>query len=283
MKRNIILFSAAAILGYITLSSRSAGPAAVAGLDRTTTGCGGGGCHDAATAGTDIAITLRDSATGTNVIQYVPGKTYYIEIGGTNASGLVRWGFQAALVKVSDGATPGTLTAEDPVKTHITAMGSTQIMEQSSVITTSSSTGVLVAKFKWIAPASGSATGAIRINGVINAVNGTGTEGGDKPSNPKSITISPDLTSIQETAALVNNIYPNPAGSTLNLSLKNIVAGDYTFIVSDMFGRQISSEHQTLGSSTVQTIINVSALAPGSYILQLRNNELTQAVPFVKL
>jgi len=281
MKRNIILFSAAAILGYITLSSRSGGPAAVASLNVSTSGCAGGGCHDAGSAATAMAITLRDSATGVNAIQYVPGKTYYIEIGGTNSSGMLKWGFQAAVVKVSGGTSVGTLTPEDAVKTHVTTLSGVALMEHSSVITTTA--GALVAKFKWKAPASGSATGTIAIRGVLNAVNGTGTEAGDKPSLPISVNYSPDLTAIQETEALINRIYPNPAGSTLSLSLKNITAGDYNFIVCDLFGRQISSEQKTLNSSADLTNINVSGLAQGSYILQVRNNEVTQAVPFVKL
>jgi len=281
MKRNFILFGAAAAIAYVTFSSNAAGPAHVSGMDRTTSTCGGtSGCHDAASGATVANMIITDSATGDRVTgSYQPGKTYVVTIGGTNTASYTKWGFQAT-VKESGGSTPGVISVLD-AGTYIKALGSASYIEHSAPIT-AVATGAIIATFQWNAPKTGG-TGPVTFYGAVNAVNGDANTTGDKPSDAFSVTLTEDASSVKELQTLVNNIYPNPANNMLSLSLQHIIAGNYTISVCDMFGRTISSEQRLLNSNASIATVDIAGLPKGNYLLQIQNSEARQAVPFVKL
>ncbi|WP_310993366.1 T9SS type A sorting domain-containing protein [Aequorivita marina] len=72
------------------------------------------------------------------------------------------------------------------------------------------------------------------------------------------------------------NLYPNPATDQLTLEL-NDATSTYQIDVFDVLGKRvISTEIQKVGT------INVSALAPGTYVLKLNSDNKANAIRFVK-
>lgn len=64
------------------------------------------------------------------------------------------------------------------------------------------------------------------------------------------------------------NIYPNPVTDILNIEILNENTGTVTFTLLDMQGRVIQ-EFSTLNNNSV---INLSELNPGAYILYITTN-----------
>lgn len=76
---------------------------------------------------------------------------------------------------------------------------------------------------------------------------------------------------------LVKDVYPNPTGDWLNISLDRVY-DEGQFIISSIEGRMIAK-----GAIADQmTSTDVSALSPGMYILQIQTNEGYQMTTFIK-
>ncbi len=75
----------------------------------------------------------------------------------------------------------------------------------------------------------------------------------------------------------ISAIYPNPASEFLTIS---VTGGEFPFDFSvvDVFGRKVSSKRV----SSSEAILDVSALLPGVYYLNIYNSQFREVHPFIK-
>ncbi len=195
MKKTTFIYLIALCAGSLMICSYASGTAG-ANIDGTgaetglsnSAGCGQG-CHASATT---IAITVELDSAGIPTTRYMGGMTYTVKITGKNTgtASLPKFGFQIGAIQGANAVnTPlnaGTWTAPFPVNTNYVAPKAGQfvvgIVEQTAAIAATTGTGgngtTYVQTLNWVAPVGG--TGTISFWGVINAVNGNGSETGDK-------------------------------------------------------------------------------------------------------
>lgn len=77
------------------------------------------------------------------------------------------------------------------------------------------------------------------------------------------------------------NIYPNPATSLINLTVSSTEAFKGDVIISDVMGRELQRNEISIDPGLRSIPLNVQALAPGVYSIQLSNKALG-SVKFVK-
>jgi hypothetical protein len=273
MFKKSLLFSTTLGIAYITLCSYPSKPGTTAAGDCTgspvaTNTCNS--CHTASTGGTTtvVGITLIDSATSIPLTsgKYTPGATYIVTLAGANTKPLSSCGFQVSILDASN-ANAGTMRATN-TKTSVDAVGSSNIIEQKSVIT--GTAGAYTVSFNWTAPSKGK--GTVNFYAVINAVNGggTGNQNGDAVSAPYTLALTEAInSSINENNVLTaHNIYPNPCQNTFNIEG---LTSTTQVSVFDLMGKEVVSA-QTSSS------IDVAHLAPGIYVLRINK----QAITFVK-
>ena len=201
MKKGIVLTIFAALVSLVVYSYRN-GAAASGGVDGTGASGGGGcgSCHSSAT--TDASKVELDSA-GVAVTSYHPGMGYTVKLSATNGSttSLPKFGFQLTIVKASgagtasatDVGTWGTGLETSTQKTIPSNSGLPEtVIEHSAAKTATTGTGAngttYVDTIRWVAPAAG--TGSVVIYGVMNEVNGNGSESGDKYQVATKVTIT---------------------------------------------------------------------------------------------
>jgi hypothetical protein len=155
-----------------------------------TTGAPGesncGSCHSG-----NSGNQVFEIATLPLVTEYVPGNSYYITVGIDDA-GMVRWGFEATVLKDSDNTMAGTFSTL--VDAHVTTKSSggiTYACHTTNGVTSPSdppdvadgtwwstvANGPVAWVFQWTAPPQG--TGAITIYASGVAANGDGDLTGD--------------------------------------------------------------------------------------------------------
>jgi hypothetical protein len=198
-KRNTVILFFVVIVSVLVYAYPN-GAAYNSGIDGTGASGGGGcgSCHSSAT--TDAAKVELDSA-GVAVTSYRPGLSYTVKISASNgsSSSLPKFGFQVAVVQSSgagsnpvDAGTFGTLPASVRKTTTAQSQLTETIIEQSAAITATSGGGAngstYIESIPWTAPAAG--TGSVVIYGVMNEVNGNGSESGDKYQKATAVTIT---------------------------------------------------------------------------------------------
>ncbi len=206
MKNKITLLTFSALVAVLLCSYRP-GPAHDAGANCTgsdggTAACGGGGCHTS-TLTSSLGTVLEFDSAGTPVTSYVPGGSYSVKITATNgtSSSLPKFGFQlvsitAASAGGNSNAQAGTWSSSLPGSVRNTTTSQSgltiPVIEQSGFLSPSSGTGgsgtVYTETINWTAPAAG--TGDVKIYGVIQAVNATGNQSGDKSQQATPLTIT---------------------------------------------------------------------------------------------
>lgn len=282
MKKRILLFTAIAGMGYVTLSSSSSSPALNmsignrTGAKGTTATCGGGSCHGTG-AGTTVTITV-DSAGGVPTTRYKPGMAYTVNVHGTRTgSAFTKFGFQFASVSGTGASQVQAGTASGfPTDVASHSASSLNIVEHTLPLT--GSAGSYHVQFTWTAPSS--AVGNITMYSILNSVNGLGSADGNDLFGNTSITLTPILTP-SSVAQVANNIgvtaYPNPVTSILNLQAEK--AGTYAVHVYDLNGRTIANEQMTINGTAS---INTSNWATGLYMVMLENEGNRQIISVVK-
>lgn len=280
MNKKILLFSATLGIAYLGITGYKTGPGGASlnltGSSGSGASCGGSGCHSAS-SGKTIALTggpifLKVKSTSVPVTngKYIGGTTYVVTFSGTNSTPLPKFGFQIACVK-SDKTSAGTLTAT-ATNTVKRTLGGVQIIEHTAALPQGSLPGTYNVSFDWTAPAAG--TGAVTFAGIFNAVNGTGDQSGDEPSNGLTQVFNEQPASIGEIKnEIASKIYPNPCTNVLNIE----AAGSAKFMatVYDLAGRVVIAPAH-------QSNIDVSALTSGVYLLRLNTEDGQQTATFVK-
>lgn len=283
MKKRLLLFTAVAAMGYVTLSSSSSSPATNmsignrTGAKGTTATCGGGSCHGTG-AGTTVSITV-DSAGGVPTTRYVPGMSYTVKIHGVRTgSTFTEFGFQFASVSGTGSAQVQAGTASAlPTGVASHTASSLNIIEHNSAPLVGTA-GSYHVQFTWTAPST--AVGNITLYTVLNAVSGEGSADNTDLSGNTSVTLTPILTP-SSVANLANSIgvvaYPNPVTNILNLQAEK--AGVYNVHVYDLNGRTISAEQMTINGTAS---VNTSNWATGLYMIMLELDGSRQIISVVK-
>ncbi|MBS1689354.1 MAG: T9SS type A sorting domain-containing protein [Bacteroidetes bacterium] len=273
MKKRILLLTSVLLLGYVSLSSYTLGPATEASLDLTgdtggSTNCNtGGGCHANNSTATTDTIYVLDKTTGLAVTQYTPGTVYTVNLSGTNTSTyLTHFGFQLAAV-LGSGSQGGSF-ATTTSKVHIKTLSGRQIVEHNGVI---AGTGnKYLATMNWTAPPKGS--GDVTFYGILNAVNNNGTnDGGDIPNPAAPLTITENTSAAVATVTDNTNIkaYPNPVSTALTIELSNNTASAYTVNVYDLSGKKIMNSVGDLINANNKLSINTANWNAGIYLVQI--------------
>jgi len=317
MKKRILLFTMVAGIGYLVLSSHSAGPAGSASYDCSgadvnsssgnPTGCStGSGCHSTtATAGITLVLELdsagvTSSTTASGTGHYKPGFTYTVKITGTNttANSLPKFGFQVAATKGATAATvpvnAGTLQSTGlPTGVHYVAAPGTTATFFANVVehdmanaatTGGGATGsTYVESFTWTAPAAG--TGVVSLFAALNAVNGIhGADAGDLWNTAQLVLNElPASTSVASVATNISlKAFPNPVINNMSLQMDNTQPGTYSLLVFDMTGKTITTETIVVNGTSYVSNINTSNWLPGNYHVVVEKDGTRQVIPVVK-
>jgi hypothetical protein len=283
MKQKTLLFSAFAGILYLTLSSNDIGPAHAGNGDRTgrlgsTLTCASSNCHTGTIGTTTCTIEIRRKDWGASsapVNGYILGKTYLVTVKGDNSSALPKYGFQ--LTAVNGSSTPGTF-GSFPANVGAKAVGSAMLVEHTMPL--SGSSGLYQTTFEWTAPTT--TAGAITFWGIMNAVDGTGNENGDRTSASVSVVLA-DVTSVGNvTAENSINVYPNPFTTKLNIKVENAAPGTYTVNAYDIHGKKLISNEVRLTSANNEATLNTTEWSHGVYFVQIINGEVQKTMQVIK-
>ena len=285
MKKQILLFTLIAGMGYAILTSSASGPANgssqnCTGAKGAVTNCSGsaGSCHGGTSAAATASIRV-DSTGGVAVTKYVAGMTYTVTVTGTHTS-FTNYGFQYAAVSGTGSAqvqagTFGTTLPASVAKRTLTGL---QLIEQSSVI----SGATLSKQFTWTAPAA--TAGPVTMYLTVNAVNGDGMDNSaDVSANAQKVMPVQVSTAVADVSGNINiTTYPNPVSNVLNIQLQDAQIGSYTLNIYDLNGRNVTNAGIEQNSSMQVTAINTANLATGMYVLAIDKDGSRKTVTFVK-
>lgn len=277
MKRTFLLIISSAILAVITLNSNSSGPANNNNGNKTggpgaSGTCGNAGCHSGATGSTG-AVSLRLKADNSPANgKYAPGQVYVVTVSGTHAS-LPKFGFQLMALKETANTQAGTF-GNFGSNNHSKALSGITIVEQHHAI---AKTGTdFKTEFEWTAPVAG--TGNVKFYGILNAVDGTGSTGGDAVSPSFNLTLAEATNGVNDIATQpVLSVYPNPVKGNLHINVPN--NGSYKLNIYSLDGKVAVKEQVEVNSKTISLPVN---LLPGTYILNVTNGTEHFTIPFIK-
>lgn len=288
MKKKSLLFTLLAGMTYVTLSSSTNGAAADGNGDRTGrlgagVTCASSGCHTSSSGATTCTIEVRKKSapTGSIVTTYDADSVYIVKVTGTNANtALTKYGFQVICVNGVGGTSNVGTWQNLPSGTKSTSNSSTNslaLIEQSTPQSRNTSNNYEVS-LEWKAPSSGAAT----FYAIINAVNNTGTVGGDAVSSTAQVTLQKSASVGNTNLETAVTVYPNPASDFINIDAKNITSGNAIVRVIDMRGKVIANQDVTVTGNTMNTSINCARWAAGMYYVQISKESETQVIPVVK-
>jgi hypothetical protein len=277
MKRSVTLFSVAAGIFYLSLSSYQNGPASGGQGNRTTSGTNatcGGGCHGANNTNTSIAITLTEGATPVTNGKYKPNTLYTVTLSATNTlSPPAEYGFQLTAVKPS-GTQAGALTASGNLHTSTAGTGGLTVVEQSSPITATSGAATIPA-FSWLSPAAG--TGTVAFHVIVNAVNGNNNADNGDHATTGSFQFAEQPLSVKELANDISIVtYPNPFNTRLNLSFENTAKGIHHISVFNINGKIVAKKDIYLSGGTERVSIETNEFPTGIYLVNIQNEKFSR-------
>lgn len=285
MKRSILLFTAAASLGYFTLTSYQSGPAAQGEGNRTGSGgnatCSGGSCHGANNTSTTIQIFLTETATGTQVTngKYKPQTSYTVILGGGNSAGATRYGFQLTAVNGTN-TDAGAFTASGNLHTvKNSSTGNITVVEHSVGI--SGAATFNVPSFVWVSPVAGS--GTVTFHAIVNATNASGTADNGDHASTATFVFTEQANAVSDLSENIRiTAYPNPVASQMSLKFEDAEIGNYTVIVSDLSGKVLCQQNLDVKNTQAQMYLDASGWASGMYLTTIFKDGAQRVLPVVK-
>lgn len=287
MKKRTLLLPLVGLFVYVTMSSNETGLAKnnfqhrTAGPGSSGNTCGDVGCHDETGAGTVTgSVEIRKKSTGASgptVSHYMWDSTYIVTVKGTASSGatLKKFGFQIYNTK-------GTYSNLGSKVQKSTLGGSDFVMEHSSPID-AVSTGKYEISFDWTAPSASSGTSDITFYGILNGVDGDGSEHGDK-SAPQFQTTLQHTLSVDDVATIrIFKAYPNPVVNDINIEMTESQPGNYNLTVYNVAGVQIETQEFYVSSVNNHTVVDASSWKRGMYFVRISKADQTQVLPVMKL
>lgn len=254
MKSKKLLFSALLMAGglFTFLTLTSTGNASSGVMGASTTGCS---CHGSANSATTIEIT-GIPATG-----WVAGTAYSVTLAVKNSTKAAA-GFDLTV-------TGGTISGA-PANTML--MGGTEIHHTAPKLAASGST---TWAFTWTAPASGS---SVTFNVAGNAVNNTGNQNGDEWALASLVFNKAIPASVQNVQQNSFNLYPNPAGDFIRISLTGNEKPVFT--LRSALGATIPCQVEMIRGTEYQ--LNTTALPAGYYFLTTKQGDQLHTESFSK-
>jgi hypothetical protein len=274
MKQTIVLLIFGCSLAYL-LSSYASGPAAN-GQGNLTGARGGSGCscHNSTSS---IGTTVELDSAGVLVTTYHPGVSYKVKIKGVNNTThttLKAFGFQVSTVTSATGGTTGATQAGTwgtlPTSTHTTTTGSCSVVEQSAALLTGTTGGVgtvYADSIAWTAPVAG--TGAVKIYGIINAVNDNNSSSGDYYQVATAVTITEAVAAALAASVnitLTTGSNPTCAGSSVTFTATPTNGG-----TAPSYQWKVNGTNAGTNSATYST----TTLATGSVVTCVMTSNLT--------
>jgi hypothetical protein len=268
MKRQRLCLFLAIAFGGLLLTSYSEGPFFYGAGNRTGSagspvGCSEpNGCHASASINAVLSIRLFDSLNAP-VSRYRPGSTYRVLLselvpGNTRP----RFGFQASVVKASDGSTQaGTLS---PGVTPDIAVYNAppQLIEHTSALAgTPSGADILdTVSFLWTAPGAG--FGKVRFYAVLNAVNYNGDSTGDR-WRAATAEFDPEPLSVAAQGSAGRwQVFPNPTRGMLRVEGVKPLA---RIEVLDALGRGVAHSQ---ADAAGRAVFDMGRLPAGRYAVR---------------
>ena len=105
----------------------------------------------------------------------------------------------------------------------------------------------------------------------------------NNPVAQVEITLEPDLTSVEDNVFDTNrdvNLFPNPAADNLNISF-NAYDNNITIKLTDILGNTLITKDISTVTGLNTRQIDVSELAPGTYIVNIYSGGKTNSVPVI--
>jgi hypothetical protein len=281
MKTNFLLILAMAVLGYITLSSRSGGAGSVANSEAAgtpgATTCMN--CHMGGTFNPTTTIDIKNSS-GTSVTTVQSDSVYDVSVTIVAASGTPgAYGFQAIFLENQNNTNIGTFQNLGTGQTTKTFANGRVAVEHNTPSTANSFS------FKWKAPSVATATTAT-LYAFAMAVNlnsnGTGDIG---DAHTYQVTVQPSLPSgiAQNESGAEMTLFPNPVVSDVNvkISMDNETQLQLSIIAAD--GKLIKTQAVNATAGLNNLSINLSELNAGIYMMVLSDdNKKITSKSFVK-
>ena len=268
MKRSVILALVLAVI-FITATAfivKSSGGIAGRTGSPGETGCNG--CHGGGAGITQVSVSSNPAFVAN---KYNPGQTYTIDITVTNP-GFSKFGFGCEILNSSNGNAGSMTTALAGV-----AFANSGARKNAIQNTPKSGVGTATFQFVWVAPISGTAT----IYAAGNAVDGTGSTGGDV-TGLTNLILTPDLSTgineAQKTGISAFSIFPNPIQSEYSLNYVLHEGGLFTVSLFDLSGKHITdliNENQPAGVHSLNSRLS-GEVSQGTYFLRSSLNGKTQ-------
>jgi hypothetical protein len=103
---------------------------------------------------------------------------------------------------------------------------------------------------------------------VLTATNGCG-------SDTTSIQVNVNIGLDENLLANNLNVFPNPASHEVNVSFREVGSGDVEIRLRDAQGREVMMIQDRMQSGTYSRDIDVSSLARGIYMVEVKSGGLT--------
>lgn len=263
---SLFTFSSLVLIHPYVFTSSSGAPAGNTGAPGEST-CANSSCHSGNSlnaAGGTMTVKVLDN--GTEVNDYINGKTYTVEVTLEKADADA-FGFQITAKGNNVGA--GTLATG----------GNLDVKKVLNYITHKNPTPLENGKDKWTcewtAPASGA--GDVIFYAAGNAANGNGSTNGDFIYT-KTKTLTPSPTSVDEKDLFVQNLnmYPNPVQNVLSVqfTLQNNLHNQARLEIFNLEGKLLKTELHNAKAFFDNTIYaDMSGFENGLYLVKLTAGE----------
>jgi hypothetical protein len=229
--------------------------------------CSSGSCHSGGTLTTQDFMINTDIPAG----GFLPNTNYTITI-QANANGALvnRLGFMAS---VENGGHTGALSTIGGGGTQLTG-GNYVTHTASSVLPAS---GQRVWFFNWNSGNSQAAT----IYVALNFANGNGTASGDAVMT-KTASFMKSTMSLTELDAENMSVFPNPAQHSLHVTFNALAGGKLSVYAYNLGGAKVLLHEEGGSAGAYKNTFDISHLAAGSYILEVRLDDNSHFTRFIK-
>lgn len=286
MNKKLLLFTSAFVLAAIVFNTTTVNseittpPAGSAGDPVTGKSCAQSGCHPSPAqtpSANDLTINIGTGTPSTPLnssFKYDGGTTYNIAFLPTAFTG--RYGFQIIALDAANNMA-GTFTVSNAATTAIKTAGNYKYMGHLNA----SSFKQWV--FKWTAPAA--STGNVTFYYAYNTADNDNTPTGDVIYKG-SVTISPNLTSLNDLAAKVSDltVFPNPVSGEFSLSFNATETMDATAAMYNLNGDLVNTLlDETISEGFYTRTFNISNLPAGVYMVKISSGNASIVKKIFKL
>ncbi len=281
MKTNFLLILAVALLGYITLSSRSGGVGTIANTEAAgtpgATTCMN--CHLGGTFNPTTTINIKNSS-GTSVTTVQSDSVYDVSVTIVAASGTPgAYGFQAIFLENQNNTNIGTFQNLGTGQATKTFANGRVAVEHNTPSTSNTFS------FKWKAPSVATATLATLYTFGLAINSNSGSTGDIGDGHTYQVTVQPSLPSgiAQNESGVEMTLFPNPVVSDVNVKISFDKETQLQLSVFATDGKLMKTQALNATAGLNNLSINLSDLNAGIYMMVLSDdNKKLVSKSFVK-